>query len=300
MIISHRCARGRRGLARRVVRVDRHREPPDACSAPWRRCRTTSASTCATRRCSRPSATACSRRSARRPPTSRAGSRRSATSRRQAARSCSPASPPGYEVDRFLVAKVLLTGVGVGARVSRLTRCSGLTAVLWLFVMVLGSPSCASSVPTSCSTAQDRRPPGRDRTQPPDTLDLLVISVEAGLGFEQALERTASAVPGPLSEELRRMLQETRMGASRADALARPSTSAPRWTTCGRSSSPCCRPTAFGVSVARILRSQADEIRLRRRRPPGEVAEGTDQDAVPAGVSASSRRSSWSSCCRRC
>ena len=108
--------------------------------------------------------------------------------------------------------------------------------------------------------------------QLPDVIDLLVISVEAGLGFEQALDRTVRSVPGALSDEFLRMLCEVRAGATRAEAMR---------ALDGRCDVPEVRSfvlailqaDTFGVSIGRVLRAQAEEMRIKRRQMAQERAQ---------------------------
>ena len=98
----------------------------------------------------------------------------------------------------------------------------------------------------------------------PDVMDLLVISVEAGLGFEQALDRVITNVPGELSDEFARVLGESRAGSNRSDAL--------------RAMEERCvlamiQADTFGVSIGRVLRAQADELRVKRRQKAQEQAQ---------------------------
>jgi tight adherence protein C len=179
-------------------------------------------------------------------------------------------SPAGYEVDRLLVLKLLGLASGLVwiPLIFMVLGLQGLPSILMTGVLWTGSFLAPDlSLANKIETRQHQI-----AVALPDILDLLVISVEAGLGFEQAIERTASSVPGPLSEEFRRVLQETRMGATRADAL-RAMDERTQVEELRSFILAMLQADAFGVSVSRILRSQADEMRVRRRLAAEEQAE---------------------------
>ncbi len=105
----------------------------------------------------------------------------------------------------------------------------------------------------------------------PDMIDLMVISIEAGLGFDSALDRVVRHVPGELSDEFTRMVQETRVGVSRSEAMRN---LAKRTDVDDLNSFVLALNQAdtFGVSIGRMLRVQADEMRVRRRQRAQEKA----------------------------
>lgn len=105
----------------------------------------------------------------------------------------------------------------------------------------------------------------------PDALDLLLVSVEAGLGFDMALKRVAQQMPGPLSEEFRRALDEIRMGSTREMALRGVA------YRCGVSElssfiSSVIQSEQLGSDIANTLRVQSEYMRQKRRQLAQEKA----------------------------
>jgi tight adherence protein C len=178
-------------------------------------------------------------------------------------------NPANLNVDKVLVLKLLgIVSVVLWVPIVLALHFSGFLTVVAI-VILWGASFMYPDVLVNRKIEERQKEISRKL---PDILDLLVISVEAGLGFEQALDRTTVAVPGALSDEFRRMLHEIRIGSSRADALR---------AMAERTAVPELRAfimamlqaDTFGVSISRLLRSQADEMRTRRRLRAQEQAQ---------------------------
>ncbi len=105
----------------------------------------------------------------------------------------------------------------------------------------------------------------------PDALDLLVICVEAGLGFDAAMQRVAERWNNELGKAFARVLQEIALGRSRKDALRDMAARVdlPEMTTFVAA---IIQAEQLGVSIAKVLHIQADQMRMRRRQRAEELA----------------------------
>ena len=105
----------------------------------------------------------------------------------------------------------------------------------------------------------------------PDTLDLLTISVKAGLSFDGALAKVVEKTSGPLADEFRRALAEIRVGKARREALR---------DIVGRTEVPALsnfiaaiiQAEQLGVPIAKVLQVQSEQLRIERRQRAEEMA----------------------------
>ncbi len=106
----------------------------------------------------------------------------------------------------------------------------------------------------------------------PDALDLLTISVEAGLGFDIALQRVTDKWDDELSREFKRVLADIRLGRTRREAL-RDLASRTDVEDVQIFTSAIIQAEQLGVSIAKILRLQSDQMRMRRRQRAEQKAQ---------------------------
>jgi tight adherence protein C len=109
------------------------------------------------------------------------------------------------------------------------------------------------------------------RSELPDALDLLAVSVEAGLGFDGAVTKLTEHMEGPLIDEFALMLSEIRVGETRSTALRKMATrvDAMELSNFVRA---VIQAEQLGISLGRILRVQATDTRLRRQAAAEEKA----------------------------
>ena len=107
-----------------------------------------------------------------------------------------------------------------------------------------------------------------------DTLDLLTISVEAGLSLNAAIAQVVQNVPGVLSSEFARMLQEIQLGVPRADAF-RNLAERTDVEELNAFALAMIQADVFGVSIASVLRTQAQQLRIKRRQAAEAKAQQT-------------------------
>lgn len=179
-------------------------------------------------------------------------------------------NPPAWDVNRILGLKVLglalfgglgfLYLLGTGWPFYRVVIATGLVAA---FGYVLPNVLLVNA-------GQKREKLMRNAL--PDAMDLLTISVEAGLGFDAAVSRVAKNGEGPLNQEFARLLQEMQLGIGRTDAMRAMAerTSLPDLKSfC----SAMVQADSLGIPIARVLRIQSQEMRTKRRQRAEEKAQ---------------------------
>ena len=185
----------------------------------------------------------------------------------------------GYRAEEALV---LFFGIRLGCALLMFAIASAPFLFRSGVLVSLGAAGLGYLLPSMVLGRMAKRRQHRIRLSLPDALDLMVVSVEAGLGLDQAMQRVGDeliAVHRDLSEELRLVNLELRAGTARADALHN---LAKRTQVDDLSSlvTMLVQTDKFGTSVAQALRVHSDTSRTKRRQRAEEAAAKTGAKMV--------------------
>jgi tight adherence protein C len=181
-------------------------------------------------------------------------------------------SPLGWDAERVIAFKVIFAGAGFvgGVVVTSMMHFRGLPMIVSVALLTLAGFLVPDSV--LARKVQDRQKEVLNSLS--DTLDLLTISVEAGLSLNAAVAQVVQNVPGVLSSEFARMLQEVQLGVPRSEAFRNLAerTDVDELNTFALA---MIQADVFGVSIASVLRTQASQLRIKRRQAAEAKAQQT-------------------------
>jgi tight adherence protein C len=179
-------------------------------------------------------------------------------------------SPAGWDAERVLAYKILLAivlGLG-GLALTLLLRVGFLRVAILTALLAVGG----YYLPDLILYNQASKRQELIAAALPDTIDLLAMMVQAGMGFDGAMARAGKEMRGPLGEEFHRVVQETQLGKARSEALK---------DLAERSTVPelksfvlaLTQAEVYGIPIATVLHVQAKEMRLKRRQRAEERAQ---------------------------
>ena len=179
-------------------------------------------------------------------------------------------NPPAWDVNRIIGMKVL--GLGAFGALAFLYFLAKGTEVPKLMLFTGGAAAAGWALPSMLLKNAGQKREKLMQNALPDAIDLLTISVEAGLGFDAAVSRVAKNTTGPMAQEFSRLLQEMQIGVGRAEAMR----AMGERTSLQDLKSFCTamvQADALGIPIARVLRIQSGEMRSKRRQRAEEAAQ---------------------------
>lgn len=169
--------------------------------------------------------------------------------------------PVGWPLERVMAAKLMLAVAAAGLGV---LHARGALTVGRLLVALVAA-ALVFHVPDVLVNSRATRRQDTLRKELPDTLDQMTIAVEAGIGLEGAMARAARVGEGPVADEFRRTLQDIQLGSGRGEAM-RALSERSDVRELQRLVHAINQAEVYGIPVADVLRTQAGELRTKRRQ----------------------------------
>jgi tight adherence protein C len=181
-------------------------------------------------------------------------------------------SPAGWDAERVLAFKVIgaVGGVFGGFVVSTMLQPAPFVSIVAISLLAF----VGFVLPDSLVNRKVQERQKEILKTLSDTLDLLTISVEAGLSLNAAIAQVVQNVPGVLSAEFARMLQEIQLGVPRSEAFRHLADRTDVDELNGFALA-MIQADVFGVSIASVLRTQAQQLRIKRRQAAEAKAQQT-------------------------